>query len=72
MIKCKICGCEFVPVIDKHYIAKDNGEFGMSAVFKRTEDNIYDAFDCPSCGCQIIAQGRKRKLIDISISEEEK
>lgn len=36
MIKCKICGCEFVPVIDKHYIARDNGESGMSTVFKHT------------------------------------
>lgn len=72
MIKCKICGCEFVPVIDKHYIARDNGESGMSTVFKHTEGNTYDAFDCSSCGCQIIAQERKRKLIDISIPEKEK
>lgn len=72
MIKCKICGCEFVPVIDKHYIVRDNGESGMSTVFKHTEGNTYDAFDCPSCGCQIIAQERNRKLIDISILEKEK
>lgn len=62
MIKCKICGCEFVPVIDKHYIARDNGESGAATVFKRIECNIYDTFDCPACGCQIIAQERKRKL----------
>lgn len=71
MIKCKICGCEFVPVIDKHYIARDNGESGMATVFKRIEGNMYDTFDCPACGCQIIAQERKRKLVDVSISEVE-
>lgn len=61
MIKCKICGYEFIPVIDKHYITRDNGEFGISTAFKRVEGNIYDAFDCPACGCQIVAQERKRK-----------
>lgn len=36
-IKCKICGCEFTPVIDKHYIARDNSEFGISTAFKHIE-----------------------------------
>ena len=27
-------------------------------------------FDCPACGCQIIAQERKRNFIDISMSEK--
>lgn len=71
MIKCKICGCEFVPVIDKHYITRDNGESGAATVFKRIEGNIYDTFDCPACGCQIIAQERKRKFVNVSISEVE-
>ena len=70
-IKCKICGCEFTPVIDKHYIARDNSEFGISTAFKHIEENIYDAFDCPACGCQVIAQERKRGLIDVSTLEEE-
>lgn len=71
-MKCKICGCEFVPVIDKHYITRDNGESGLSAAFKCTEGSLYDTFDCPACGCQIIAQERKRSFfIDASISEEE-
>lgn len=25
MLKCKICGTEFPPVMDKHYIARENG-----------------------------------------------
>lgn len=71
MIKCKICGCEFVPVIDKHYITRDNSESGAATVFKRIEGNIYDTFDCPACGCQIIAQERKRNFVNVSISEVE-
>ena len=71
MIKCKICGCEFVPVIDKHYIARDNGGSGMATVFKHIECNMYDTFDCPACGCQIIAQERKRKFVNVLISEAE-
>lgn len=71
MIKCKVCGCEFTPVIDKHYIARDNDESGLSTVIKHIEGNLYDTFDCPACGCQIVVQERKRSLIDVSTLEEE-
>ena len=60
MLKCKICECEFIPVIDKHYVARDNGKSGLSTTFANVEGNLYDAFNCPACGCQIIAQERKR------------
>lgn len=69
-IKCKVCGHEFTPVIDKHYITRDNGESGISTAFKHVEGNMYDAFDCPACGCQVVAQERKRIFVDISISED--
>lgn len=67
-MKCKICGCEFVPVIDKHYIARDNGESGLTTAFKSVEGNLYDTFDCPACGCQVIAQERKRTNIPCTTS----
>ena len=70
-IKCKVCGCEFVPVIDKHYISRDNGESGLSAAFKSAEMNIYDTFDCPACGCQIIVQERKRVYAKALIADKE-
>ena len=63
MLKCKICGCEFTPIIDKHYIARDNSESGLSTTFRKIEGNIYDTFDCPACGCQIVAQERKRGFV---------
>lgn len=60
MLKCKVCESGLVPSIDGHYIARDNGESGIAMVIKTIEGKLYDAFDCPVCGCQIIAQERKR------------
>lgn len=60
MIKCKVCGYEFMPVAIKHYISRDNDYEGLAAAFKKEEAKLYDTFDCPYCGCQVIAQERKR------------
>lgn len=63
-IKCKVCGCEFPPVAERHYIARDNGNVGLVAAFQsNAEENIYDAFDCPMCGCQVVVNERKRSYI---------
>lgn len=61
MLKCKICGTEFPPVKEKHYICRDNGKVGFAAgLSSKDEEKLYDTFDCPICGCQIVAQDRKR------------
>lgn len=61
MLKCKICGHEFSPVIDNHYISRDKEVLGgMVAAISKSEPCKYDTFDCPVCGCQVIAQERKR------------
>ena len=61
MIKCKICGCEFPLIINDHYIARDNSKTGFAAALQANDEaKIYDAFDCPHCGCQVVAQERKR------------
>ena len=61
MLKCKICGTEFPAVKERHYVARDNGKTGLSSAFgSNDEEKIYDSFDCPICGCQVIAQDRKR------------
>lgn len=60
MLKCKICGTEFPAVEERHYIARDNSRTGAVAVISKDEEKIYDAYDCPMCGSQIIAQERKR------------
>ena len=63
-IKCNVCGCEFPPIAERHYIARDDGKVGIVAAFQANpEEKIYDAFDCPNCGCQMIVQERKRSYI---------
>lgn len=71
MLKCKICGCEFNAIADKHYISRDKGKSGIATIVSGMEGGIYDTFDCPQCGCQYIAQERKRVLgLDITASQE--
>lgn len=60
-IKCEICGCEFEPMLEMHYVSRDEGKTGVEAVFgSNYEVKLYDTFDCPECGCQVIAKTRKR------------
>lgn len=71
MLKCKACGKEFEANLERHYVARDNGKVGIC--FTGTEENLYDAFDCPVCGCQIIVQERKRlhaEKCELTIEEE--
>lgn len=59
MLKCKVCGIKFRPTTWRRYTA------GVAAVFGGTEKPIvYDVFDCPSCGCQIIVNERLRRVDD--------
>ena len=61
MLKCKICGTEFPAIKEGHYICRDAGKIGLSAALgSKDEEKIYDSFDCPMCGCQVVAQDRKR------------
>lgn len=61
MLKCKICGTEFPTIKERHYICRDAGKIGLSAALgSKDEEKIYDSFDCPMCGCQVVAQDRKR------------
>lgn len=60
MLECKVCGSEFIPRLELHYICRDNDVTGISIISKKDEVKMYDAFDCPNCGCQVIAQERKR------------
>lgn len=61
MLKCKICGTEFPAIKERHYICRDAGKIELSAALvSKDEEKIYDSFDCPMCGCQVVAQDRKR------------
>lgn len=57
MMKCKVCGCEFTPISERHYIARDARESGLFI----GEPKLYDAFDCPCCGSQSIVGECKRE-----------
>ena len=35
------------------------------------EECLYDAFDCPMCGCQVIAKERKRDYIPFISTDKE-
>lgn len=56
MPKCNNCGRYFEPTTEIHYIARD-------AKFQLIQPEVaeYDAYDCPYCGCQYIAQERKKQ-----------
>ena len=66
MLECKVCGCKFNPVKQSHYIARDNEKTSslVAAFSSNYESTLYDVFDCPQCGCQVITQTRKRVYIE--------
>lgn len=71
IVVCSVCGAKLELNKLYHYIARDDGVTGVTTVFtKEQEETIYDAFDCPVCGCQYIAKERKRALFDVICSDE--
>lgn len=68
LIECKVCGYAFDAVRSGHYIARENGKCGIAAI-SGEENALYDAFDCPVCGCQFIAQERKRQYEHLGFKE---
>lgn len=61
-IKCHVCGKSFDPSKELRYTARSNTMFRSS---------FYDAFDCPFCGCQYIAQERKVRFVDDEETQED-
>lgn len=73
MLECKVCGTKFNAIIERHYIARDNGKTGLAVAFGSTaEESLYDTFDCPMCGCQVIAKERKRDYIPFISTDQER
>lgn len=66
-IKCNVCGKEFEASLSSHYIARDNKTSGAISALGNTEETLYDAYDCPACGSQFIAQSMKRQFETISV-----
>ena len=61
-MECKICGKDFELKLENHYVSRDNEAHGIVNIIKNEEENIFDTFDCPYCGCQNIIQQRKRPV----------
>lgn len=55
-IKCSVCGNEFEPLAVNRYTVKE-----IAGLFS-FQITLYDAFDCPECGCQCIAGTRKEAV----------
>lgn len=72
MLECKVCGTKFNAIIERHYLARDNGKTGLAVAFGSTaEECLYDAFDCPMCGCQVIVKERNRDYISFVKEDED-
>ena len=61
-MKYKTCGYEFDLNKDNHYVARNNITSGLSTIVNNDEVGLFDAFDCPKCGCQNLMQDRKRMI----------
>ena len=60
MLECKVCGTKFNAIIERHYIARDNGKTGL-ALLKiarirtgtATDDSYVDLAGYAACGAEI-------------------
>ena len=71
-IKCNVCDNQFVPLKKNRYTSIDKMERGLVTIMRDADTNMYDTFDCPKCGCQIIVQERKRKYVEHEVGKDEK
>lgn len=63
MLKCKICGTEFPAIKEHRYTGTGSvSTLALSPLLEKEGRKVYDCFDCPMCGCQVIAQERKREM----------
>lgn len=64
MYTCDVCGRDFPLLAEEVYMARDAERSGITvAIVGDMESKLYDAIDCPHCGCQNILQERKRYWI---------
>lgn len=71
MKTCEVCGRDFALIAEEHYIATGDPKTGLAALAGGDAPSLYDAIDCPHCGCQQILHTRLRPATEILIDEEE-
>ena len=64
-IKCRVCGFEWTPTKEDHYIAEAE-KMVNKLVYADTKTEFYDAWDCPVCGAQFAVEGRKRTVEEMA------
>ena len=60
MKTCEVCGRDFPLLIEEHYVATEPSLSGIAALAGGKEPMLWDAFDCPFCGCQNRVNPRMR------------
>lgn len=61
-VKCKVCGKRFEALKENKYlVVKSNG---LTGAINNNAETMFEAFDCPKCGCQHIANVRERNRED--------
>ena len=68
MIKCKVCGKCFVLKRENKYLITKN-PVGFNVL--TTGDTVYECYDCPKCGCQIIANIREMGAGEMEVADAE-
>lgn len=57
---CEICLKDFNLDAKERYTIRKNDKSGISALASHEEPELFDAIDCPHCGCQKVLQPRLR------------
>ncbi len=57
MTTCKVCGRDFPLIAEEHSTVKEPSPTGLTAL-GGVPIKMFDAFDCPHCGCQNVMQQR--------------
>lgn len=70
-IKCLVCGNEFIPTKEGHYVCRDDvtqGGIGTAMVWNK-ESTLWDCWDCPVCGAQLIRGKQRFRKYDSRVDE---
>ena len=59
---CETCGRGFALIAEERYTVRTVEKTGLAGAFSGEESDLYDAFDCPHCGCQNVVNKRLREL----------
>ena len=70
-MKCRICGKEFELKKENLYTAREECTTGLALIAENKEVDLFDAFDCPFCGCQNIVGKRKRTFCEEKVLEDD-